>query len=487
MFHAMILQHARQNPESLAFDSVSQDWSFAQFNRDVGDAVSALAGLRDAELNMVAIHCADLYRHWVFMLALASLGVPSASLPESASPYFLRDLNLLKPDLILSFGGLSLHDFKILEVDNAWVERTRQVAASYISYVLEADSLCRYAIAAGTDAERRVLALTYRQVETAILHVIYQERLLGHFLNDTPHVLSTIGVISLTGFVIGCSALSGGSPLNLVSSGDVGLLIARKIETLAIVSPAHLAHILEVLPPGMAPLPHLKLFVVGGRLNPTLKEKTLKQLTKNVYIAYGADECGAIAIGHVDSLPLVDMVGETLPWVTLEIVDPENRAVMSGEEGVVRLKSSGAVNGYHDEMPNNARHFSDGWFYPGDRAIRTSEGLLRITGRVDDLVSIGGEKFDLSIIDDITRAILNFADLGSFLSVDEGGRSRINIALASAEDFDAELLSQGLRAFYPTLPPVCVMSVDQVPWSIDGRVDRAHLSMSLERSRSGGM
>jgi len=80
--------------------------------------------------------------------------------------------------------------------------------------------------------------------------------------------------------------------------------------------------------------------------------------------------------------------------------------------------------------------------------------------------------------------MLETRTLGSFLSLDETGRMRINIAIASSSEFDTERLAQALRAFYPTLPPVRVMSVDHIPWSLDGRVDRERLSSAFYRSES---
>lgn len=486
MFHIMALRHARQNPQSLAFDSLAQDWTFGQLNRDVTAVTQALRKLKEVDPRLVGIHCGNLYWHWVLILSLGSLGLASASLPESSNPAFLRDVQLLEPDIVISMGGLSLQEIQVLEIDEAWLARVTQTSAEPCNLAIDYDAVCRYAIAAGTDAERRVLAMTFRQAEMAIMHMILQDQSLSAVAATHPHILSTIGVISLTGFIVGCSGLCAGSPLNFVSHTDIGILIARKIPTVAVVTPGHLAHILEVLPPGMKPLDTLRLIVTGGRLNRMLRDKAIAKLTPNVVSVYGADECGALALGNAASFSTDTMVGATLPWVTLQIVDAHDTLLACGEEGIVRIRSSGLLDGYVDAGSGKARRFSDRWFYPGDRGHVSTDGMLCITGRVDDLVSIGGEKFDLGVVDDIARDLLGLRDLGSFISLDETGRTRINIALASSRGFDAERLAQGLRAFYPTLPPVRVMSVDHIPWSIDGRLDRERLSSAFARSQATG-
>ncbi|WP_336762614.1 AMP-binding protein [Asaia sp. VD9] len=484
MFHVMALQYARQNPQSLAFDSLAQDWTFGQLDRDVTVVTQALSKLREAEPKLVGIHCGNLYWHWVLILSLASLGLASASLPESSNPSFLRDVQLLEPDIIISMGGLSLQDIQVLEISEAWLAKVRQTKAEWVNHAIDPDAVCRYAIAAGTDAERRVLAMSFRQAEMAILHMMLQDRALGASAAAQPHVLSTIGVISLSGFVVGCSGLCSGSPLNFVSHTDIGILIARKIPTVAVVTPGHLAHILEVLPPGMRALDTLRLIVTGGRLNRVLRDKALATLTPHVVSAYGTDECGALAQGVASGFDTDEAVGTVLPWVTLQIVDAEGNTLATGQEGIIRIRSSGLLGGYADADTGQSRRFAGGWFYPGDRGRLAADGMVSVIGRIDDLVSIGGEKFDLGVIDDIARDILGQRELGSFLSLDESGRNRINIALASSAGFNAERLAQGLRAFYPTLPPVRVMAVDHIPWSLDGRVDRETLVGAFERSEA---
>ncbi|GBQ93813.1 class I adenylate-forming enzyme family protein [Asaia krungthepensis] len=482
MFHVMALRHAKQNPHSLAFDSLAQDWTFGQLERDVRAVTQALRKLEEADPRLVGIHCGNLYWHWVLVLSLASLGLASASLPESSDPSFLRDVQLLEPDIIISIGGLSLQDVQVLEINEAWLSRVRQIEARPVNLANNPDAVCRYAIAAGTDIERKVLAMTFRQAEMAIMHMVMQDQSFGAIAASHPHILSTIGVISLTGFVVGCSGLCSGAPLNFVSHTDIGILIARKIPTVAVVTPGHLAHIIEVLPPGMRPLDTLRLIVTGGRLNHVLRDKALAKLTPHLISAYGTDECGALALGHASSFETDDTVGTVLPWVTLQVVDAQDVPLAAGQEGIIRIRSSGLLAGYADGETDRARRFEKGWFYPGDRGSMADDGVVRVIGRVDDLVSIGGEKFDLGVIDDIGRDILGQSQLGSFLSLDASGRNRINIALASSSGFDGERLAQALRAFYPTLPPVRVMSVDHVPWSLDGRVDRDRLAAAFDRA-----
>jgi len=81
-----------------------------------------------------------------------------------------------------------------------------------------------------------------------------------------------------------------------------------------------------------------------------------------MYASYGASEVGSIALATADQVEAVQgCVGRVLPDAEAEIVD-----------GMLRVKTPTMV-------PSQVR--DDGWFYPGDRAEFTPDGLLVLKGR----------------------------------------------------------------------------------------------------------
>ena len=62
-------------------------------------------------------------------------------------------------------------------------------------------------------------------------------------------------------------------------------------------------------------------------------------------------------------------VGFILPGVQVEIVN--------GDE--IRIKTPVMITEYVDNPSETAKHFRDGWFYPGDRGYLTKDNRLVIT------------------------------------------------------------------------------------------------------------
>jgi acyl-coenzyme A synthetase/AMP-(fatty) acid ligase len=50
------------------------------------------------------------------------------------------------------------------------------------------------------------------------------------------------------------------------------------------------------------------------------------------------------------------------------------------------------VGGYHGNPAATARHFRDGWFYPGDLASLAPDGALCLHGRTDDMMNLNSVK-----------------------------------------------------------------------------------------------
>lgn len=96
-----------------------------------------------------------------------------------------------------------------------------------------------------------------------------------------------------------------------------------------------------------------------------------KWLGKNLQVGYGATEIGTICTGTAEEIAdTPGCVGFPLPGVQVEVVDGDT----------IRIKSpTTMVTEYIDNPEMTAKHFKDGWFYPGDKGYFTSDGRLVIT------------------------------------------------------------------------------------------------------------
>jgi fatty-acyl-CoA synthase len=87
----------------------------------------------------------------------------------------------------------------------------------------------------------------------------------------------------------------------------------------------------------------------------------------------------------------VSTVGRVTPELEDRIVDPATgRVCAPGEEGEVCVKGPSLMLGYYRNPEATADKVRDGWLHTGDMGVKDAEGYLRITGRLSDMIIVGG-------------------------------------------------------------------------------------------------
>src|SRR5262249_422615 len=110
------------------------------------------------------------------------------------------------------------------------------------------------------------------------------------------------------------------------------------------------------------------LIVGSGFLSITLAEEAISRLTRRLVISYGASEMG--------TSPLRSRVGVTkdMDWFvpdnrrTIEIVDENGNLCQEGELRILLTEID--CTSYLDDAEASAKMFRNGFFYPGDMAVR---------------------------------------------------------------------------------------------------------------------
>jgi crotonobetaine/carnitine-CoA ligase len=107
---------------------------------------------------------------------------------------------------------------------------------------------------------------------------------------------------------------------------------------------------------------------------------------------YGMTECASFATLNATNKP--GSVGKALPWLTVELLDADNRAVAIGELGEIVLSSpvEGVfLPGYLDNPTATAQALRNGRLHTGDMARFDADGDLFFVGRRTDSMRVRGE------------------------------------------------------------------------------------------------
>lgn len=145
----------------------------------------------------------------------------------------------------------------------------------------------------------------------------------------------------------------------------------------------------------------LKLVIGGAALLPAVAREAQSRGIRIVG-GYGMSEtCPIVAIAHIkpelasgsedDRLGLLTRTGFPLPMVQVKIVDGTGQAVPPGTVGELVLRSPWLTHGYLGDDVSSDRLWRGGWLHTGDGALLDSDGYLRITDRLKDVIKIGGE------------------------------------------------------------------------------------------------
>jgi acyl-CoA synthetase (AMP-forming)/AMP-acid ligase II len=76
----------------------------------------------------------------------------------------------------------------------------------------------------------------------------------------------------------------------------------------------------------------------------------------------------------------------------IAIMDDEGALQPPGGLGEVVIRGRNVTDGYENNPDANAKAFVNGWFRTGDQGVLDEQGYLRLTGRLKEIISRGGEK-----------------------------------------------------------------------------------------------
>ena len=236
--------------------------------------------------------------------------------------------------------------------------------------------------------------------------------------------------------------------------------------------PHQLGLLLDELPASGPPLvPGLALSVIGGKFSPALRQCTLERLCGEALETYGTNEA------FLHSVVDAEGVG-TVTWgIEMQVVDGRDQVLTQGEIGHVRLRGRGVVRGYLDDAAATADMFRHGWFYPGDLAVFVAPGRLRLIGRDDDVLNLGGYKLACADLESEIRARAALRDVALLQRDDSGSEALVVACVVTTEAADLSLVAETIRAVLKT--GFTIHPVGAIPRTAEGKIRRGALRQLL--------
>ena len=466
-----IVFHASERPNATALITGGREITYADFERDLGRMAQALAALGVAPGQVVVVDADDVYLHFLLLIALEAMGAASASFPPQASEAYHPLLS--RADLVLSEPGCAIvgtrrhHTMTAEWLQTVWAlpSGDRRAVAP-----IAAEAPVRLARTSGTTGAMKTLVLPRRQHENRLQR--YAE---AHQFTENSRYLLTmpLAAFPVYGPAIACLR-SGGTlvfePITRMTS--VQALSAHGITDVSLM-PLHLKHMLDSLPADFPKPPRLTVYIFGAPISAAFRQQALARLATVVHGSYGCNEAGFISIaGAGDD----DGTGTVWPGVQVEVVDDDDVPVPNGEIGRIRVRNEFMVEGYLDDPEATRRMFRDGWFYPGDSGILEDARRLRVLGRSDELLNVGGVKYSPDNLENLIARDAHVRDVAVCSRQNATGLEEVCVFVVTDGIGDHDLPARVLGALHRfQLGRVHILKLDAIPRTGAGKIHRSRL------------
>ena len=257
------------------------------------------------------------------------------------------------------------------------------------------DSLADIIFTTGTTGRSKGVRLAHRNLAAAAGHI-------NTVMGTTEDDVEVVPIPLYQTFGLGrlrCVLAAGGS-IALVQGfrlpGEIFSALKSYRATGLVGVPAGFAILLRFGIRGLGPFAsQLRYVEIGSAPMPLEHKQKLMELLPRtaLFMHYGLTEASRSAFiefhRHHDRL---HTAGKPAPGVSMAIRDEAGADCPPGVPGGLWICGAHVSPGYWDDPELSARNFVDGWVRTGDMAHLDGEGFVRLQGRLDDIINVGGYK-----------------------------------------------------------------------------------------------
>ena len=454
---------ALREPREAAFEEEGEALDRGQFYAMIVQCALLLRRLGVRPGDRVAVSGPGFGVQFVLLLAAEGLGAVTASFQAEDDPD--RDFLFARVQWVFSARPQQVPaEVRFHRIDEAFVRTLAQpLGAERLSwFATPLDAPQRITRTSGSSGRSKFMLLK-RQVQEMWVATGVEKNTYG----PGTRALILAPLVMNSAFARSCACLRRGG---MVLAAGRGVLLPQLRPTHVWGLPMHLEALLRDAPADYVSPAPVQVATVGGAMPPGLRANARRVFHGWIKNRYGSNETGGIC-EDLDA----HGVGVLGPGVEVRILGPQGEELPEGQAGVIAVRTAATIDGYLDQPEATAAAFRDGWFVSGDYGMLVGYRRLRLLGRHDDLVNIGGLKYPAADVEADLRKQPAIADCAVQAVQLEDGEVTIGIALVCAPGATQESATQQLReamqawggmtmrlVFLPALPQLAVGKVDRM-------------------------
>lgn len=461
-----IAMHAISTPEKSAILLPDRVITYRMLNDGVASVQRMLASLPLTREKPVAILIDNPARHLILILALMKSGIPSASLrPDQIREAMKHGISEALIEAPLDFiEGLRTH-----WVDDGWFMKQDGEIATFDH---PTDRIIRLCMTSGSTGRPKLIGSTFQVFSRWVRDCYYTG------IGASERVLCTLGMSSAPTFVF-----------RVLSEGNT-ICFARTDESVRVISLfgisevrgsiAHFRDIMEHAGKADADIRLRQIAPGGAQLSADMADELQRRLKCDIINSYSSTEVCYMAIARGDVVRMRRAKGNCFtPFSEIEIVNDDGVPLPRGKEGRIRVRSDAMAWPYAGNLVETEAVRGDGWFYNGDVGRIDDDGLLVVTGRVDEVINCGGAKFAPEIIEENIRrypklagcAVVRMPNAEAWLAT----TTKQSVTLNEVHEWIARNLRGELRG----IEIARIFSVAEIPVAPSGKIARDQLRQLL--------
>ncbi len=473
---ATLEQYALHDDARIAFALPERDVTYAELLRRARTCAAWLASEGLAPTEVIGVTIAEDLAHIVASFALLLLGVPQVCLPthDPAERRSILAERLAVRRVIATDPRYGLPGLAPLLLTSERAAAGTSLSPEAIAADPHAPAI--YYASSGATGEPKLFALSGRSLAWRAQRIAESERAQPGYrsLTFVPVEDSMAKSRLLTCTHLGfTSVVPGKRPLSSVQ--EICLQQGVTCLELTILQASILAS--EAVDARRLP-GETTVYATGATVPAALRRTFEARFGVPMFVHYGAREFGRISSTFPGGDRAdFDSVGAPVPWIDIEIVDGDGKALPAGAIGELRVRSECMTHEYHRDPVATARHFKDGWFYPRDLGC-LADGVLRLYGRSDDMMNLNGIKIFPA---EIERVLEEHPAVKAAAAFSRASAAHGDIPVAAVELHDSasvavEELMACARKRLGMRAPRRIIVLDALPRNAAGKVVKRELA-----------